>query len=69
MNQPRRSNVVSTAETYNMAETKLKRIAWLSKQDRGKEFNCLMHLFNTEYFEECFHKLDRKKAVGIDSTK
>lgn len=57
---------MSTTEARNMTETKLKRIAWLSKQDHGKEFNCLMHLFNTEYFEVCFHRLDGKKAVGID---
>jgi group II intron reverse transcriptase/maturase len=45
--------------------TKLNRIAWLSKQDPNKEFECLMHLFNKESLLECFHSLDGKKAVGI----
>ena len=53
-------------ETLNAMETKLKRIAWLSGQDSNKEFNCLMRLFEVDYFKECFHKLDWKKAVGID---
>lgn len=57
---------MGTTEAYNRTETKLKRIAWLSGQDKDKEFQCLMHLYNVEYFKECYHKLDRKKAVGID---
>jgi group II intron reverse transcriptase/maturase len=57
---------MGTTETYSMTETKLKRIAWLSKQDSSKEFQCLMHLFNEESLIECYHSLDKNKAVGID---
>ena len=46
--------------------TILNRIAWLSKQDEGKKFQCLMHLFNPESLTECFHELEKNKAVGID---
>jgi RNA-directed DNA polymerase len=49
-----------------MTQTKLNRIAWLSKQDPNKEFECLMHLFNKESLLECFHSIDGNKAVGID---
>jgi hypothetical protein len=35
-----------TTEYQINTETKLKRIAWLSSQDKGKRFNNLMHLFN-----------------------
>ncbi|MCX6994426.1 MAG: reverse transcriptase domain-containing protein [Chlamydiae bacterium] len=44
----------------------LNRIAWLSGVDHGKEFECLMHLFNHESLTDCFHRLDKNKAVGID---
>jgi RNA-directed DNA polymerase len=53
-------------QSHSATNTKLNRIAWLSKQDPGKEYECLMHLFNTESFEECFHQLDKDKAVGVD---
>jgi RNA-directed DNA polymerase len=53
-------------QSHSETKTKLNRIAWLSKQDPNKEFECLMHLFNKEALLECFHGLDRNKAVGID---
>ena len=46
--------------------TKLNRIAWLSTQDARKEFECLMHLVNQGSLIECFHELDKDKAVGVD---
>ncbi len=46
--------------------TKLKRIAWLSAEDPHKQFDCLMHHFNVESLEACFHQLNGRKAVGID---
>jgi group II intron reverse transcriptase/maturase len=52
--------------TIRATATILNRIAWLSKQDSKKEFGCLMHLFNQESLIECFHKLDKDKAVGVD---
>jgi RNA-directed DNA polymerase len=53
-------------QNHSATNTKLKRIAWLSKQNSKKEFGCLMHLFNNESLLECFHELDKNKAVGID---
>ncbi|MFT4553201.1 MAG: RNA-directed DNA polymerase [Chlamydiales bacterium] len=47
-------------------ETKLKRIAWLSKQDTGKMFDCLMHHVDLETLTESFNSLDESKAVGAD---
>src|SRR5665647_2965198 len=53
-------------QNLSATNTKLNRIAWLSKQDSKQEFGCLMHLFNNESLVECFHELDKNKAVGID---
>jgi RNA-directed DNA polymerase len=47
-------------------ETKLKRIAWLSRSDPDKQFNCLIHHYNEESLKQCFNELDGKKAVGHD---
>jgi RNA-directed DNA polymerase len=57
---------MGTTETSQMTRTKLNRISWLSKEDPTKEFECLMHLFNVESLKDCFHQLDKNKAVGID---
>jgi RNA-directed DNA polymerase len=57
---------MGTTESYLLTETKLKRVAWLSSQDPKKEFGCLMHFFNFESLVDCFHELDKHKAVGID---
>jgi group II intron reverse transcriptase/maturase len=53
-------------QSQSATNTKLNRIAWLSKQDSRKEFECLMHLFNQGSLIECFHELDKDKAVGVD---
>lgn len=53
-------------QSHSATTTKLNRIAWLSEQDSRKEFECLMHLYNQESLTECFHELDKNKAVGID---
>lgn len=53
-------------QSHSATSTKLNRIAWLSKQDSGKKIECLMHLFSQESLIECFHELDKNKAVGID---
>ena len=47
-------------------ETKLKRIAWLSSQDRGKTFECIMHHINLDLLRGNFLRLDPNKAKGID---
>jgi hypothetical protein len=57
--------MVTTESQYD-TETKLKRIAMLSGEDKKKEFTCLMHLFNFELLLGCFRQIDGKKAVGID---
>jgi len=56
-------------QSHSATNTKLNRIAWLSKQDSEKKFECLMHLFNEEALIECFHELDKDKAVGVDGVK
>ena len=53
-------------QSHSATNTKLNRIAWLSEQDPEKKFECLMHLYNQESLLECFHGLDKDKAVGID---
>jgi len=53
-------------ESQSITETKLKRIAWLSASDKDKEFECLMHHFNTASLKECFSRLRGDKAVGVD---
>ena len=55
-----------TTDYQIVTETKLRRIAWLSSQDKDKSFNNLMHLFNEEALTVCYHELDAKKAIGID---
>ena len=55
-------------EPQTKTDTKLKRIAWLSRQDAKKEFNDLMHLFNVDSLRQRFDELDGKKAVGVDGT-
>jgi group II intron reverse transcriptase/maturase len=55
-----------TTDYQVITETKLKRIAWLSSQDKSKSFNNLMHLFNEDALAVCYHELDAKKAIGVD---
>ena len=55
-----------TTDYQVTTETKLKRIAWLSLQDKSKSFNNLMHLFNECALTVCYHELDANKAVGVD---
>lgn len=62
----REGNVVRTTESQATTTTKLTRIAWLSSQDRHKQFTTLMHLYNEESLRTCFNELDGKKAVGSD---
>lgn len=47
-------------------ETKLQRIAQLSKRDPQRTFINLMCLFNEESLKECFSKINKEKAVGAD---
>lgn len=49
-----------------LTETKLMRIAALSKADPDMEFKWLMPHFNKDSLAVCFNALDGKKAVGVD---
>jgi hypothetical protein len=60
---------MDTTEIQVSTETKLKRIAWLSKNDKAKEFGSLMHHFNAESLADCFHTLAPNKAVGADKVR
>jgi RNA-directed DNA polymerase len=57
------------SEFRGKTATRLERIAWLSSRDSKKVFQNLMHYFNEESLEVCFHELDGKKAVGTDGIK
>ncbi len=41
-------------QSHSGTNTKLNKIAWPSGMDHGKEFECLMHIFNHEYFTDFF---------------
>ncbi|NLO09001.1 MAG: group II intron reverse transcriptase/maturase [Clostridiales bacterium] len=47
-------------------ETKLQRIAEMSKKDAGIKFTSIYHMMNEELLLECHKELSKKKAVGID---
>jgi len=63
---PSRGNVMKHSECYEVTETKLKRIAALSRANPEMVFSNLMHHFNEESLLACFKELDGKKAVGTD---
>lgn len=47
-------------------ETKLNLITRIARLDKGCKFNNLMHLVNENTLRECFIRLDKNKAAGID---
>lgn len=47
-------------------ETKLKRIAQISKEQPKTKFTSIYHLINKELLVQCHKELDGNKAVGID---
>lgn len=47
-------------------ETKLKRIAQISKEQPKTVFTSIYHLINYELLKECFDELDGSKATGLD---
>ena len=53
-----------TTDYQVTTKTKLKRIAWLSSKDKSKSFSNLMHLFNEDALESCYHELDERKRMG-----
>ena len=52
--------------TIQTTDTILKRIAWVSGQDKESSFGSLMYLYNVDSLKQCFSELDGSKAVGID---
>ena len=49
-----------------MVETKLQRIADKARKDSGCRFTSLFHLINIEMMRECFKRLRKDAAAGID---
>ena len=49
-----------------MVETKLQRIADKARKDSGCVFTSLFHLMNIEMMRECFRRLRKDAAAGID---
>ena len=49
---------MGSTETLSKTETILNRISWISEQDKNKCYDSLMHLYNQESLEQCFHELD-----------
>ena len=57
--------VVSSEVQFDM-ETKLNLITKHAAEDRRFEFTSLAHLLNEETLKECFHRLKKNKAPGVD---
>lgn len=55
-----------TEQEARAMETKLTLIAKKAKEERKCKFNNLMHLINVESLRECFYRIKRGKAPGID---
>ena len=53
----------SNSETV---ETKLQRIAKKARRDPRCNFTSLFHLMNEEFLRECFERMRRDAAAGID---
>ncbi len=53
-------------KTTNIVETKLARIAQISKEKPKEVFTSIYHLLNEEMLKLCHKELDGKKATGID---
>ena len=47
--------------------TKLSLISGHAQRDRTFKFSSLAHLLDVEYLRDCYHSLNRNRAVGIDN--
>jgi len=47
--------------------TKLSLISGHARRDHAFKFTSLAHLLDAEYLRDCYHSLNRNKAVGIDN--
>ncbi|MEA1920163.1 MAG: hypothetical protein U9N52_10010 [Campylobacterota bacterium] len=45
---------------------KLSSISKCAKENETFQFESLSHYLNGEFLKDCYHNLDRNKAVGID---
>jgi len=59
-------NVVKMTKLQGTTSTQLRRIAWLSEQDKQKHFDRLIHHINVSSLKECFNQMSGSKAIGID---
>ncbi len=50
-----------TTDSQSTAETKLRRIAWLSARDKDKRFDSLLHHVNEISLKECFYAVSKKE--------
>lgn len=50
----------------SQTRAKLSLITQHAQRDKNMQFTSLAHLLNVEYLRECFYRLSRNKAVGID---
>ena len=50
-----------------ITEIKLALISGHAKREPSMQFISLAHLLNEDFLRQCFHSLDRNKAVGLDN--
>jgi RNA-directed DNA polymerase len=50
-----------------LTEIKLALIAGHAKREPAMQFTSLAHLLNADFLRQCFHGLDKNKAVGLDN--
>lgn len=57
---------VVSAEVQSDMQTKLNLITKHTIKDKGFKFTSLAHLLNETSLKECFHRLKKNKAPGLD---
>ena len=57
---------MSTIETQDITETKLRKITLISSDNPHKQFYSLMHHYNLASLKRCFKELGRNKSPGTD---
>jgi len=62
---PRESRTAPNTE-FGITQSKLALVTEHARRDRQFRFTSLHHLLNKDFLRGCFHRLDKKKAVGID---
>ena len=58
--------VSSRLSSHKTMTMKLLRLKSLSKEQHGMCFNNVQHIIDVELLEAAFHRLDERKAVGLD---